>query len=57
MKILFLPVYHYPEKAASLYLGENAREKYDRLEKPQATAISDIFVFSLLIRSAAISSR
>ena len=31
MKILFLPVYHYPEKAASLYLGENAREEYARL--------------------------
>lgn len=30
MKILFLPVYHYPEKAASLYLGENAREAYAR---------------------------
>jgi len=28
MKILFLPVYHYPEKAASLYMGENAREAY-----------------------------
>lgn len=28
MKILFLPVYHYPEIAASLYLGENAREAY-----------------------------
>lgn len=28
MKLLFLPAYHYPEKAASLYLGENAREEY-----------------------------
>lgn len=28
MKILFLPVYHYPEKAASLYMGDNAREAY-----------------------------
>ena len=28
MKILFLPVYHYPENAASLYLGENSREAY-----------------------------
>ena len=28
MKLLFLPIYHYPEKAASLYMGENAREAY-----------------------------
>lgn len=28
MKLLFLPAYHYPEKAASLYLGENARAAY-----------------------------
>lgn len=31
MKLLFLPVYHYPEKAASLYMGENAREAYAKL--------------------------
>ena len=28
MKLLFLPIYHYPEKAASLYMGENTREAY-----------------------------
>ncbi len=28
MKILFLSNYHYPEKAASPYLGENTREAY-----------------------------
>lgn len=28
MNILFLPAYHYPEKAASLYLGENSRDAY-----------------------------